>query len=82
MSETQAKPLVFIATPCFGGLVSQHYMQSVLGLVQLGAKANFDVTLALLGHDSLNPQPQHAGQPIPKNAASDASPVHRCRHLL
>jgi hypothetical protein len=53
MSETQAKPLVFIATPCFGGLVSQHYMQSVLGLVQLGAKASFDVTLALLGHDSL-----------------------------
>ncbi len=53
MSETQAKPLVFIATPCFGGLVSQHYMQSVLGLVQLGANANFDVTLALLGHDSL-----------------------------
>jgi hypothetical protein len=53
MSETQAKPLIFIATPCFGGLVSQHYMQSVLGLVKLGAKANFDVTLALLGHDSL-----------------------------
>jgi hypothetical protein len=53
MSENEAKPLIFIATPCFGGLVSQHYMQSVLGLVQLGAKADFDVTLALLGHDSL-----------------------------
>ncbi|HXW71965.1 MAG TPA: hypothetical protein VEK34_11060 [Methylocella sp.] len=53
MTEKEAKPLIFIATPCFGGLVSQHYMQSVLGLVQLGAKADFDVTLALLGHDSL-----------------------------
>jgi hypothetical protein len=53
MTETPARPMVFIATPCFGGLVSQHYMQSVLGLVQFGSRANFDVTLALLGHDSL-----------------------------
>jgi hypothetical protein len=48
MTETPARPMVFIATPCFGGLVSQHYMQSVLGLVQFGSRANFDVTLALL----------------------------------
>jgi hypothetical protein len=53
MTETPARPMVFITTPCFGGLVSQHYMQSVLGLVQFGSRANFDVTLALLGHDSL-----------------------------
>jgi hypothetical protein len=53
MSGIPAKPMVFLATPCFGGLVSQHYMQSVLGLVQFAAKANFDITLALLGHDSL-----------------------------
>lgn len=53
MTGTSAKPTIFLATPCFGGLVSQHYMQSVLGLVQLAAKANFDITLALLGHDSL-----------------------------
>jgi hypothetical protein len=47
------RPLVFIATPCFGGLVSQHYMQSVLGLVQLAGQKGFDAMLALLGHDSL-----------------------------
>jgi hypothetical protein len=45
--------MVFLATPCFGGLVAQHYMQSVLSLVQFAAQANFDITLALLGHDSL-----------------------------
>ncbi|MCI0467990.1 MAG: hypothetical protein L0Y57_13485 [Beijerinckiaceae bacterium] len=45
--------MVFIATPCFGGLVSQHYMQSVISLLQFAGEANFDVTLALLGHDSL-----------------------------
>jgi hypothetical protein len=47
------KPVIFIATPCFGGLVSQHYMQSVLSLVAFAAQANFGITLALLGHDSL-----------------------------
>ena len=30
MPETPRRPMVFIATPCFGGLVSQHYMQSVI----------------------------------------------------
>lgn len=53
MTESQQRPMVFIATPCFGGLVSQHYMQSILGLIQLASRANFDATLALLGHDSL-----------------------------
>jgi hypothetical protein len=45
--------MVFIATPCFGGLVSQHYMQSILGLLQFSGEAGFDAALALLGHDSL-----------------------------
>jgi hypothetical protein len=53
MTGITAKPIVFLATPCFGGLVSQHYMQSVLALVQFAANANFDITLAMLGHDSL-----------------------------
>ncbi len=55
MSMTQAaqRPMVFIATPCFGGLVSQHYMQSILGLMQFAGQAGFDAALALLGHDSL-----------------------------
>jgi len=53
MTEPQHRPMVFIATPCFGGLVSQHYMQSVISLIQFASKANFDAALALLGHDSL-----------------------------
>jgi hypothetical protein len=53
MTETPSRPMVFIATPCFGGLVSQHYMQSVISLIQLASQANFDAALALLGHDSL-----------------------------
>ncbi len=53
MTGTPSRPMVFIATPCFGGLVSQHYMQSVIRLIQFASQANFDAALALLGHDSL-----------------------------
>lgn len=48
-----SRPMLFVATPCYGGLVSQLYMQSILGLVQYAGAAGFDATLALLGHDSL-----------------------------
>ena len=51
--QTSPRPMVFIATPCFGGLVSQHYMQSVISLIQYAGQAGFDAMLALLGHDSL-----------------------------
>jgi hypothetical protein len=51
--NSPSRPMLFIATPCFGGLVSQLYMQSILGLVQYAGAAGFDATLALLGHDSL-----------------------------
>ena len=47
------KPMIFIATPCFGGLVSQHYMQSVISLIHGAGAAGYDATLAMLGHDSL-----------------------------
>ncbi|MGP0057966.1 MAG: hypothetical protein ACLPID_01565 [Beijerinckiaceae bacterium] len=53
MTQSATKPAIFIATPCFGGLVSQHYMLSVLGLIQYGSQANIDTIVALLGHDSL-----------------------------
>ncbi len=53
MTKLAPRPMVFIATPCFGGLVSQHYMQSILGLMQFAGSAGFDAALALLGHDSL-----------------------------
>lgn len=51
--QSPTRPMVFIATPCFGGLVSQHYMQSVISLIQYAGQAGFDAMLALLGHDSL-----------------------------
>ena len=51
--QSSVRPMVFIATPCFGGLVSQHYMQSVISLIQYAGQAGFDAVLALLGHDSL-----------------------------
>ena len=47
------RPHIFLATPCFGGMVSTGYMQSVLGLVQAAGVAGFDLSLALLGHDAL-----------------------------
>jgi hypothetical protein len=53
MTQSATRPLVFIATPCFGGLVSQHYMQSVVGLINYAGQAGFDAMLAMLGHDSL-----------------------------
>jgi hypothetical protein len=47
------RPHIFLATPCFGGLVSTGYMQSVLALVQVAGEAGFDLSHALLGHDAL-----------------------------
>jgi hypothetical protein len=47
------RPLLFVATPCYGGLVGQGYMQSVIRLMQHAPGAGFDTSLALLGHDSL-----------------------------
>jgi hypothetical protein len=53
MSPTPARPTIFIATPCYGGMVSQGYMQSIIALLQYANGAGFDAMLALLGHDSL-----------------------------
>ncbi|MDV6331162.1 hypothetical protein [Asticcacaulis sp. 201] len=50
MSEIRS---VFIATPCFGGLVTQGFMQSVLALMQYVGPHNIQLTLALLGNDAL-----------------------------
>ena len=51
-----AAPLIMIATPCFGGMVTQGYMTSVLKLMQAAPAAGFGCTLALLGYDSLVPR--------------------------
>ena len=44
---------IVIATPCFGGMVSQRYMVSAIGLLQLGSSLGVKVTLDLLGYESL-----------------------------
>ncbi len=44
---------VFLATPCYGGVVTQGYMQSVFGMMQSAQADGYDVTLALLGQDAL-----------------------------
>jgi hypothetical protein len=48
-----SKPNLFIATPCFGGMVTQRYMQSTFALFQFGNNAGFPVAIELLGYDSL-----------------------------
>lgn len=47
------RPHVFLATPCYGGVVTQGYMQSVIGVMQRASLDGYDVTLALLGQDAL-----------------------------
>jgi hypothetical protein len=47
------RPSILIATPCFGGMVSQNYMLSVINLMNHGASAGFGVSLSLLGYDAL-----------------------------
>ncbi|MDD3030101.1 MAG: hypothetical protein PHS57_07470 [Alphaproteobacteria bacterium] len=47
------KPLILIGTPCYGGVVFQGYMESVLRLMVYASQNDFEVSLALLGGDSL-----------------------------
>lgn len=42
-----------VGTPCYGGMVSQRYMQSTIALMQAGTASGFQVTIELLGYDSL-----------------------------
>lgn len=53
MTQTVERPMIFIATPCFGGLVSQIYMQSILDLTRSAPELGFDAALCLIGHDAL-----------------------------
>ena len=48
-----SQPLILIATPCFGGMVSQNYMLSVIRLMSYAKSAEFDVSLSMLGYDAL-----------------------------
>ncbi|WP_174301100.1 hypothetical protein [Caulobacter sp. S45] len=42
-----------IGTPCYGGLVSQRYMQSVCALLLDGSRSGVTVTVEMIGYDSL-----------------------------
>ena len=48
-----SKPLIIVATPCFGGLVTHSYMMSILQLTQRAALGEFDIDVLTLGGDSL-----------------------------
>ena len=47
------KPFLVVGTPCYGGLVAQGYMESIIALMIYGSAQGFDMTLAMNGHDSL-----------------------------
>jgi hypothetical protein len=47
---------ILIGTPCYGGLVTHVYMQSVLQLIAYGSARGTLFTLGLLAHDSLVPR--------------------------
>jgi len=44
---------LMIGTPCFGGLVTQRYMQSICNLLEFGNQAGIAISIELLGYDSL-----------------------------
>lgn len=44
---------IFIATPCFGGLVTQVYMQSVLGCLSTAQDHGLSFSLCMMGNDAL-----------------------------
>ena len=48
-----SQPLILVATPCFGGMVSQNYMLSVIRLMSYAKSAKFDVALSMVGYDAL-----------------------------
>jgi hypothetical protein len=50
------KPHIVVATPCYGGMVSQRYMQCVFALLRSGEAMGVEVSLELLGYDSLVPR--------------------------
>lgn len=53
MNIPASSPHVFIATPCFGGLVTQTYMQSILGCMVTAQQFGIELTLSMIGNDAL-----------------------------
>ncbi|WP_408736843.1 hypothetical protein [Acetobacter sacchari] len=53
MNDSAPIPHIFIATPCFGGVVTQTYMQSILGSVLSAPHQGLELTLSMVGNDAL-----------------------------
>jgi len=47
------QPSILICTRCFGGMVSQGYMLSVIRLMSYAKSAGFDASLSMVGYDAL-----------------------------
>ena len=52
-TDPPARPLILVATPCFGGLVHHGYMLSICALMDRAAGEGFAVDLALMAGDAL-----------------------------
>jgi hypothetical protein len=53
MTAEPAPPIVYVGTPCFGGLVTTGYMTSIIKLMQYLEGHGAGMSLNLLGRDSL-----------------------------
>ncbi len=45
-----------VGTPCYGGLVTQRYMQSICALLLDASRSGITVTVETIGYDSLVPR--------------------------
>jgi hypothetical protein len=52
-STPSPRARIMIATPCFGGLLTQGYVESLIRLIHHAAASGVELHLALLGHDAL-----------------------------
>ena len=72
-----------VATPCFGGMVTQRYMKSVMELMLHGVRCGLAVSVELLGDNSLIPRARNAlVAKFLDHPGGDASAVHRRRYRL
>ena len=54
MNQSQNKPIsLYVATPCYGGMVTQEYMLSMMSLVHLCFASNVSLNVRLMGNESL-----------------------------
>jgi len=53
MIENRPAPMLFVATPCFGGLVTTGYMMSIVKLIQYADQHGYSISLNVLGRESL-----------------------------